>query len=210
MVGELNDAMRQYRAARGSLVSHSDATSSVGPNPGAPPNVTHQAPRRSRQASQLLAAPREELNHDRSALPTSFRYETTHDDGSLAAARALRVESWVNQQTKVTQGPEREGSEAPGAWIDQYRVGRGIPRSCVRVLKSPAGRAAPEKFSGRSLDWFGWIDQFRSQVHLTPREPGEKYSETLPSGRSKVACIRPWWRRVGVPGGAFPPQGEIW
>jgi hypothetical protein len=63
-------------------------------------------------------------------------------------------------------------SEAPDDWIDSYAAG------LLRPVQGSSSRSSVktelEAYTGKSLDWFEWIDLFRALVHDTGKFPGEK------------------------------------
>lgn len=63
-------------------------------------------------------------------------------------------------------------SEAPDDWIDRYAAGH------LRPNKGSSSRSSVktelEAYTGKSLDWFEWIDLFRALVHDMGKFPGKK------------------------------------
>ena len=64
--------------------------------------------------------------------------------------------------------------EAPDEWIEKYRSGNLDPQCWLEKGSRSSVNANLEPFSGKSLDWFSWIDLFRALVHDTGKAPGEK------------------------------------
>jgi hypothetical protein len=73
----------------------------------------------------------------------------------------------------VTTPPVLDTSSAPDEWIDHYCQGCLPP-----VVPSRSSRSSVsvdlEVYQGRTLDWFVWIDIFKTLVHDTPKSPAEK------------------------------------
>jgi hypothetical protein len=67
---------------------------------------------------------------------------------------------------------QAQQNTAPDDWIDGYANGTLKPIYTAGSRSSV--KADLEPFSGRSLDWFAWIDLFRALVHDTAKSPGEK------------------------------------
>ncbi len=63
-------------------------------------------------------------------------------------------------------------SEAPDDWIDRYAA--GLLRPNIGSSSRSSVKTELEAYTGKSLDWFEWIDLFRALVHDTGKFPGEK------------------------------------
>ena len=63
-------------------------------------------------------------------------------------------------------------SEAPDDWIDRYATGHLRPS--IGSSSRSSEKTELEVYTGKSLDWFEWIDLFRALVHDTGKFPGEK------------------------------------
>ena len=100
------------------------------------------------------------------ALNQHLEADEVDDDSAQAGVRKWREES--RQARRLA---------APDDWIDEYRAGRLQPPP----EKSDCGRKSTVKttlsiYSGLSLEWFSWIDLFKSLVHESSNSPGEKLS----------------------------------
>ena len=77
------------------------------------------------------------------------------------------------QQGNLSNTDPADG-EAPDDWIEKYRSGNLDPQCWLEKGSRSSVNANLEPFSGKSLDWFSWIDLFRALVHDTGKAPGEK------------------------------------
>jgi hypothetical protein len=71
---------------------------------------------------------------------------------------------WKRKQTQQ--------NAAPDDWIDGY-ANETLKPTCTAGSRSSV-KADLEPFSGRSLDWFAWINLFNALVHDTAKSPREK------------------------------------
>lgn len=58
-------------------------------------------------------------------------------------------------------------------WIDDYVTGRAPTDARQEQFGGPVIRVELPRFSGRALDWLGWIDLFHFLVHQTSHSAGE-------------------------------------
>lgn len=99
---------------------------------------------------------------------------------AAAPPRTRMATQWVEGQRKLNALPlpktmqESYVQQAPDGWIDQFLSGREIPSMPVLTAQPSAVRVELPAFSGRALDWFGWIDLFYALVHQTSKYPAEK------------------------------------
>ncbi len=82
-----------------------------------------------------------------------------------AAFNKAKVMDWVRCM------PEES---CPDSWIDEYVAGRTPP-----LITSGSGRLSSvtiklDIYTGRAVDWYSWVDLFKSLVHDTAASPGEK------------------------------------
>lgn len=102
----------------------------------------------------------------------NHRHKKDFDLASLSSASSLD-----HRASKKSSSSELNYSliSAPDDWIREYREGRELP-----VEWSDGGRSAVKaelpKYYGAILDWFIWIDLFKSLVHDTAKSPGEKFA----------------------------------
>ncbi|XP_045024961.1 uncharacterized protein LOC123469747 [Daphnia magna] len=61
---------------------------------------------------------------------------------------------------------------APDEWIDRYAAGQLRPN--VTASSRSSVKTELEIYSGKSLDWFEWIDLYRALVHDSGKSAGEK------------------------------------
>ncbi|XP_057377375.1 uncharacterized protein LOC130698707 [Daphnia carinata] len=112
------------------------------------------------RALQLLQV---EENEDRRSLPEFYNH-----DG---------VNRWCqNHSPWGIEGEAQLQDEAPDDWIDMYSVGRLRPATRTEAGSHSSVRAELPDFSGRSLEWFAWVDLFRALVHDTSKAAGEKFA----------------------------------
>jgi flagellar biosynthesis GTPase FlhF len=82
--------------------------------------------------------------------------------------RSPAAEEWLNKQRNLN-----DNQDAPDDWIDLYNNGRLLPVHSKFSSRS-AVSAELDVYTGKAIEWFGWIDLFRALVHDTPKTPGEK------------------------------------
>ncbi|EFX75868.1 hypothetical protein DAPPUDRAFT_249870 [Daphnia pulex] len=82
--------------------------------------------------------------------------------------RSPAAEEWLNKQRNLN-----DKQDAPDDWIDLYNNGRLLPVHSKFSSRS-AVSAELDVYTGKAIEWFGWIDLFRALVHDTPKTPGEK------------------------------------
>jgi len=138
-----------------------------------------------------------------SSVPEASETSTKADDNSAFGALATRTHhsggrdlSVLPERPKVVRIPRRRPihashdplndgvidtrepvstlEPAPDDWIIPYCDDIDRPLPCINRRDNSSVKVKLEPFSGQSLEWFTWIDQFRSLVHLTSMEPGEK------------------------------------
>ena len=126
------------------------------------------------------AAAREEFLHLVSGAAGSDEDDEGQDlDATIASGIATHAVTFNRPLTSSTplktlskSKPRKVEVVAPDQWVDDYCSG------AAPVCWTGRGtRSAPSnlpRFSGRSLEWFAWIDSFYALVHVTDRSPGEK------------------------------------
>ena len=109
---------------------------------------------------------------DSSVFPQSFRRPSLQDH--VSATQMNAAARWRNDQSGHSPHYNPRRVENPDDWIDQYRAGQLAPVSWQEFGARSSVRADLEPYSGKSLEWFSWIDLFRALVHDTGKAPGEK------------------------------------
>ena len=98
-------------------------------------------------------------------------------DNHRGPSPASQTARWCHQQRRLHFHPSASRppihEPEPDSWIDLYHAGQLPP-----AIGSDRGRSSCktdlEPFSGKSLEWFGWIELFRALVHDTGKAHGEK------------------------------------
>jgi len=65
-------------------------------------------------------------------------------------------------------------NETPDDWIDEYCQGKEKPFGSYGDPRHSSIRVELERYSGRAVDWFEWIELYHALVHCTGKSPGEK------------------------------------
>lgn len=92
-------------------------------------------------------------------------------------SRNREVSQWLDHYHRParTLAPSAEPEDTPDAWIDSYRAGRDqTPKTRAEPENRSSVKIELEVFSGKSLDWFWWVDLFHALVHQSSRSPAEK------------------------------------
>ena len=81
------------------------------------------------------------------------------------------------QQLKQSSRPHIETPRdtlPPDYWIDDYAAGMELARNNVDNRSGTAVKINLEPYDGSALNWYSWIELFKSLVHNTGHTPGEK------------------------------------
>ncbi|KAI9562518.1 hypothetical protein GHT06_009962 [Daphnia sinensis] len=92
-----------------------------------------------------------------------------HDWGDKEAA----INDWRRKSLIEPRSRETEEEGEPDCWIDRYFSGLEDP-TWLYSRKAPSLKSKLPVFSGKALDWFWWIDLYRSMVHDQRISAGEK------------------------------------
>jgi hypothetical protein len=92
-----------------------------------------------------------------------------HDWGVKKAA----INDWRRKSLIEPRSQETEEEGEPDCWIDRYCSGLEDP-TWFYSHKAPSLKSELPVFSGKALDWFWWIDLYRSMVHDQRISAGEK------------------------------------
>ncbi len=87
--------------------------------------------------------------------------------------RKAAINEWRRKSLIKPRSREPEDEGEPDGWIDRYCSGLEDP-TWFYSHKAPSLKSELPVFSGKALDWFWWIDLYRSMVHDQRILAGEK------------------------------------
>lgn len=96
------------------------------------------------------------------------------DDRASAVTHVSQRLSQLGQDWRQNQRRLNSSTSqiTPDEWIDRYAAGLLKPN--VNASSRSSVKTELKIYSGKSLDWFEWIDLYRARVHDTGKSAGEK------------------------------------
>lgn len=129
------------------------------------------------EAMRAVDAAKKELEEAEETRAASVREEEDVDDEQ--SEPSIRM---------IPVLPKREVStSAPDDWIATYCAGKEKPAAPMGDHRHSSVQVDLEVYSGRTLDWFEWIELYHALVHRTSKSPGEKLAILKRNVRGETA-----------------------